>query len=256
MNPRVLVGFLVAACLPGQDLPGRVGRLSFLYGDVSFRPASVEEWAAATLNLPLSNADRLATAVDSQAEVHAGATAVHLAPQTEFVVVALDERAFRMQLSVGALNVRIPRMDEGESVEVETARGRFRLLRTGTYRVDVSPDGAFTSLTVRSGAAEAVIGAERRRWRGPANRALGRPGHGRCRRGAGTRSVGRVVRQPGRTCGAGAGNIGAVRVVGDRGRGGSRGVWRMGDRRDVWRVLEAERAAGGVGSVPFRALDL
>jgi hypothetical protein len=159
MNPRILLGFLVAAGLSGQDLPSRVGRLSFLYGPVSIRPAGAADFAPASLNFPLSNGDRLTTGLDAQAEIHVAATAVHLAPQTDLAIVALDERVLRIRLSVGALNIRIPRMNDGDTVVVETPRGVFRLLRTGDYRLDASPDAAFASVTVRSGTAEGIAGS-------------------------------------------------------------------------------------------------
>src|ERR1041384_8876362 len=120
MNPRILVWLLAAGGRWAQETPARVGRLSYVYGAVSFRPGSVEDWAPAAVNYPLSNGDRLWTDRDSQAEVHVAATAVHLAPETAFSVVLLDDRVFRMGISEGALNVRIPRLNEGESVEGQT----------------------------------------------------------------------------------------------------------------------------------------
>jgi hypothetical protein len=161
MRIRILIiGVLAASILWGQEAPGRVGQLSYLYGSVSFRPGIIEEWAPATLNYPLSNGDHLWTDHDAQAEVRVGLTAVHLAPETGFFISLLDDRAFRIGAAEGALNIRIPRMNEGETVEVETPYGLFRLLRTGSYRVDVQPDGDYASLTVRSGAGEAVAGTQ------------------------------------------------------------------------------------------------
>jgi hypothetical protein len=166
MKLRILAGFAMAAALWGQPQPapgdasGRVGRLSFVFGQVSFRPEAVQEWAPATLNLPLSTGDHLWTDRDAQAEVHVGLTAIHLAPETGFIVRLLDDRTFRMALAEGALNVRIPRMNEGETVEVETPYGSFRLLQTGSYRVDVQPEGDYASVVVRSGAAEAIANGQ------------------------------------------------------------------------------------------------
>src|ERR1017187_1150034 len=42
-----------------DDPPSRVARLNYMSGTVSFRPGSVDEWAAATLNYPLYNGDHL-----------------------------------------------------------------------------------------------------------------------------------------------------------------------------------------------------
>ncbi len=58
------------------DPPNRVGRLNFLSGTVSFHPESVDEWAPATLNYPLTIGDHLWTDQDGQAEVHVGSTAI------------------------------------------------------------------------------------------------------------------------------------------------------------------------------------
>src|SRR3982750_2712992 len=143
MNRLILLCIGASASVWGQDAPGRVGRVSFVYGDVS-----------AGLNEPLTNGDHLRTGADSQAEVYVGAPAGHLAPQTDFSVVLLDNLVFRMALTAGALNVRIPRLNEAEVVEVDTARGSFRLLGAGSYRLDAQP--GFVSIAVRSGSAQAM----------------------------------------------------------------------------------------------------
>jgi hypothetical protein len=160
MKLRILAGFAVAIALWGQETPGRVARLSYLYGDVSFRPGNIEDWAPATVNYPLSNGDHLWTAAEAQAEVTIGLTAIHLAPETGYFINLLDERAFKMGIAEGALNIRIPRMEDGETIEVETPYGTFRLLSIGSYRVDVQPEGEYASVTVRSGAAEAVAASQ------------------------------------------------------------------------------------------------
>src|SRR3954454_19788356 len=125
MNYRMLAGLAVAAAPCGPDAPGRAARLSYVFGAVSFRPGIAEEWAPATVNYPLSTGDHLWTAAEAQAEVTVGLTAGHLAPETGFFLSWLDDTAFHMGLAEGALNIRIPRMNEGETVEVETPYGKF-----------------------------------------------------------------------------------------------------------------------------------
>ena len=61
------------------DPPSRVGRLNYLSGTVSFHPESVDDWAPATVNYPLTIGDNLWTDQDGQAEVHVGSTALRLA---------------------------------------------------------------------------------------------------------------------------------------------------------------------------------
>src|SRR6266550_4492318 len=54
---------------PDRDPPGRVGRLSFVTGSVSFRPGDVDDWVAATVNYPLHDGDHLWTDNDARAEI-------------------------------------------------------------------------------------------------------------------------------------------------------------------------------------------
>src|SRR5206468_2851845 len=78
---------------PDRDPPGRVGRLSFVTGSVSFRPGDVDDWVAATVNYPLHDGDHVWTDNDARAEITVGSTAFRLAPQTGFGFLALDDRA-------------------------------------------------------------------------------------------------------------------------------------------------------------------
>jgi hypothetical protein len=45
---------LVLSPLAAADPPGRVARLNYVQGSVSFRPGGVEEWEPATVNYPLT----------------------------------------------------------------------------------------------------------------------------------------------------------------------------------------------------------
>src|SRR3989440_8768746 len=139
---------------PDRDPPGRVGRLSFVAGSVSFRPGDVDDWVAATVNYPLHNGDHLWTDNDARAEITAGSTAFRLASMSAFGFLALDDRTAQVRLSQGSLNVRVRDLGEDESLEIDTPNGAVSLLRSGVYRLDVDTTGDTTSVTVRSGEAE------------------------------------------------------------------------------------------------------
>src|SRR5882672_8342736 len=139
---------------PDRDPPGRVGRLSFVTGAVSFRPGDVDDWVAATVNYPLHDGDHLWTDSDARAEITVGSTAFRLAPQSAFGFLALDDRVVQVRLSQGSLNVRVRDLRDDESLEIDTPSGAVSLLRTGVYRVDVDTTGDTTSVTVRNGEAE------------------------------------------------------------------------------------------------------
>jgi len=80
---------------PDRDPPGRVGRLSFVTGSVSFRPGDVDDWVPATVNYPLHDGDHLWTDSDARAEITVGSTAFRLAPQSALGFLALDDRSCR-----------------------------------------------------------------------------------------------------------------------------------------------------------------
>src|SRR5947207_2071539 len=73
------------------DPPGRVARLSDLQGSVSLQPAGVQDWAAATLNRPLTTGDRLWADQDARAERDMGDAAPRLGATTGFSFLNLDD---------------------------------------------------------------------------------------------------------------------------------------------------------------------
>src|SRR5271169_4369801 len=102
------VGFLLAFVLGASsaslwaDPPARVGRINFISGTVSFRSASLQDWAPATVNYPMSTGDHLWTDQDGRAEIHAGSTAFRLGPQTAFEFLNLDDRTIQVKVSEGS----------------------------------------------------------------------------------------------------------------------------------------------------------
>jgi hypothetical protein len=158
---RIWMSLTTVGLLWGQaDPPARVGRLNYLTGSVSYRPDSVEDWAAATPNYPLTTGDHLWADQGSGAEMHIGSTAVRLASQTALAILNLDDRTAQFSLSQGFLNVSIGHLEEDETFEVDTPNGAISLLRPGDYRIDVTPDGNSTLVTVRAGEAEVTGGGQ------------------------------------------------------------------------------------------------
>src|SRR5207245_6667391 len=52
-----VAGLLLASTAALADPSARVARISFIGGAVSFRPASLDEWSATTVNYPLTIGD-------------------------------------------------------------------------------------------------------------------------------------------------------------------------------------------------------
>ena len=158
---RVLIGMaavlfsgIAAVHAQDQDPSARVARTSFLQGDVSFRPGTVDDWTSATLNYPLTSGDHLWTDADARAELHVGANAIRLAPETAFEILDLDDNHLQIRLTQGSALITVRTLDVDDNMEIDTPTGAVTLLRDGTYRVDVSEDGATSTVTARNGDAE------------------------------------------------------------------------------------------------------
>jgi len=153
---NALIGFaaLLVCGIAAADPPARVARLANIGGAVSFSPAGEDEWAYATPNRPLITGDRVWADAGARAELQIGSLAVRLASQTSVTILNLDDRVAQFQLAQGALNVRVRRIDPGQTIEIDTPLLAFSLRRPGDYRIDVDPASAATTVAVRSGEGE------------------------------------------------------------------------------------------------------
>jgi len=143
---------------PAQDVPGRAARLGMVRGTVSFQPASLEDWVPATPNRPLTTGDRLWADAGARAEVHLGSAVFRLNERTNFSFINLNDQIAQVQLSTGTVSVRVRRLAEDESIEVDTPQAALSILRPGEYRVDVNDQGDASIVTVRGGEIEATAG--------------------------------------------------------------------------------------------------
>jgi hypothetical protein len=151
-----LVGFLTLTYsgLIAAEPPSRAARLGYISGTVSFSPAGQPDWVRAVVNRPLTTGDRLWADVDSRAELQVGGAAIRLGPLTSVTLLNLDDRIAQVQLSRGALKVRVRRMAPDQTFEVDTPNLAFTLRRPGDYRIDVDSNDDATAVMVQSGEAE------------------------------------------------------------------------------------------------------
>src|SRR2546430_5931622 len=113
-----LVPTMHVADLSDQDPPSRVGRLSFISGSVSFRPGSVDDWATATTNYPLTTGDHLWTDAGARAEITIGSSAIRLAPQSPFGVLSPDDRTTHVRLSPAAEVVQLQHLSDDVDIQL------------------------------------------------------------------------------------------------------------------------------------------
>src|SRR4051812_32743398 len=140
---------------PAADPPTRVARLAYLRGAVSFVPAGENDWVEAQLNRPLITGDKLWTDRDSRAELNIGASAIRIDEQTSFDFLNLDDQTAQIELTQGALNLRVRRLYENQTYEIDTPTLAFVVSHVGEYRVTVAPDGQSTTVDVLSGDGDA-----------------------------------------------------------------------------------------------------
>jgi hypothetical protein len=136
------------------DPPGRVARLGYLSGTVSFSPAGEDSWNQATMNRPLSPGDRLWAETGSRAEIQVGGAMVRLNAGTAVSVLNLDDNITQLQLTEGSLYVHVRRLEPDQSVEIDTPHLAFTLREPAVYRIDVDAEGNATTIDMREGRGE------------------------------------------------------------------------------------------------------
>jgi hypothetical protein len=145
-----------AAAQDQDDPPGRVARLGYMQGSVSFQPAGEPDWVQAVPNRPMTTGDQLWADQDSRAEVELGSAVIRLAPNTGFSFLNLDDRTVQIQVTSGSLNISVRRLNRDDVFEVDTPNLAFSVFRPGHYRVEASADGDYTVVSVREGEGEST----------------------------------------------------------------------------------------------------
>ena len=159
--PVLMSGLLSIFSMPAKaddDPPGRVARLNYIQGSISFQPDGEGDWVQANPNRPLTAGDNLWTDRNARGELHLGSTAIRIGSETGITFLNLNDRTTQIQLAQGSMNVHVRRLEGGEAFEIDTPNLAFTLHRPGEYRVDVAPSGNSTTVTVREGEGDATGG--------------------------------------------------------------------------------------------------
>jgi hypothetical protein len=149
---------LPATLALAADPPGRVARLDYMNGAVSIQPEGTGEWAAGSVNQPLTNADNVWTDKDARAELSVGLGVLRMGPESSLTITNVSDSAVQVELHQGTLNLRVRHLFDGETYEVNTANLSFTLQKSGEYRFDVDPNGDTTTVTVWKGEGDATGG--------------------------------------------------------------------------------------------------
>src|SRR5215469_12046988 len=93
----VVVLIVVMPAFAG-DPPERVLRLKYMGGQVSFQPGGVDDWVAATINRPLTTADRIWTDKESRAELTLATAALRIDSETSMTISNLSDNTMQVEL--------------------------------------------------------------------------------------------------------------------------------------------------------------
>src|SRR5215831_11356448 len=141
-----------------DDPPSRVARLAFVRGNVSFNPGGTDDWVAAVVNRPMTTGDKLWSDDNSRAELHLGPAVIRLSDHTGFSFLNLTDEMTQLRLTEGTLNIRVRRLSDDETFEIDTPNLAFSILRPGSYQINVNEGGDSTIVAVRNGEGEVTGG--------------------------------------------------------------------------------------------------
>ena len=146
------------AAADDDDPPSRVARLAYANGNISFNPAGTDDWVAAVVNRPMTTGDKLWSDDNSRAELHLGYAVIRLSDHTGFSFLNLTDNVTQLRLTEGTLNIRVRRLGDDETFEVDTPNLALSVLRPGSYRISVNEAGDATMVAVRGGQGEITGG--------------------------------------------------------------------------------------------------
>jgi len=152
----VLVSVSAITARADDDPPGRAVEISYMSGQISIQPGGVNDWVAATINRPLTTADRVWADQNSRAELDLGTAVLRLDSETSMTLSNVDDQTAQFELDQGSLNLHLRRLYDGQIYEVDTPNLAFTVTKPGDYRFDVDPNGDTTMVTVWRGEGEAT----------------------------------------------------------------------------------------------------
>jgi len=150
----------VAPCAKADDddPPSRVARLAYVQGSVSFQPAGTEDWVLAGLNRPVTMGDRVWSDHDGRVELQLDGSLIRLSNDTGFSFLNLGDNVTQIQLTAGTILLRVRRLDENETYEIDTPNLAFSVLRPGLYKISVDESGVSSAIKIRTGQGEVTGG--------------------------------------------------------------------------------------------------
>src|SRR6516165_1473675 len=153
-----LTTLIAAPALAQQAPPARVGRVSFVSGNLAFHTAGQTEWSAAAVNYPVATGASLWTDAEARAEIRIAPDTIDIASGTELDVVELDERVTRFSVPQGRIILHLRGLDQGQSRENDIPHGSIQLQQPGYYDIDAGAQDQPARVAVFDGSARFIGG--------------------------------------------------------------------------------------------------
>ncbi len=144
--------FYLGAAQAQDEPPGRVARVSYSYGNISFADAGSNNWYPLVANRPISTGDSLQVAYAGKAEMHVGPNALRMTENTRMSFSLLDDDNTQIDLNQGSMVIRVRELSNRENFDIRTPNLVFSLQEPGEYRINVNDDNT-TTVLVRRGTA-------------------------------------------------------------------------------------------------------
>jgi hypothetical protein len=137
---------------------GRVGRISLVSGKVGFRGPGEAIWSDAEINDPIAGGASTRTDPQARALIRIGPDTIALTESTEIAVANLNDRMAEIAVSHGRIDLDIPQLGKGETVQVDIPRGGVWLLQPGRYDINAAAGDQAPWIAAFTGSARFVGG--------------------------------------------------------------------------------------------------
>ena len=92
----------------------------------------------------MTTGDNVWTDKDSRSELNVGTGVFRMGAETSVTLANIGDKVTQLQLHQGTMNLRVRRLYDGQTYEIDTPTLAFVVNRVGEFRVDVQPDGKTT----------------------------------------------------------------------------------------------------------------
>jgi hypothetical protein len=151
-----LLVIIVLSALPAVaqgEPPARVGRVSFVSGNLAFHTPGQNEWSAAAVNYPVATGTSLWTEPEARTEIRIGPNTIAMGSSTELDIGRLSSQVTQLNLPQGRLYLHVRQLDQTNTFEIAIPRGGILLLQPGYYDIDAGSDDRAARVAVFEGAA-------------------------------------------------------------------------------------------------------